>query len=125
MAKGHWTVNVCRYAEQYQCARDFVICKNCYNKHNSTRSRRNNNVKAQRLQDMFSPLLNKHTGEARCVENPLEYHKLQYLNMTDSAHIWIPSWQNKKQNKKKESKKKFIFLVIIAKAAKRNLKFKE
>ncbi len=41
----------------------------------------------QRLQDMFYPLFNKHIGEARCVENPLEYHKLQYLNMSDSAHI--------------------------------------
>ncbi len=45
---------------------------------------------------MFSPSFNENTGEAQCVENPLEDHKLQYLNMSDSAHIWIPSWQSKK-----------------------------
>ncbi len=32
MARGHWKVYVCRYAEWYQCACDFVICENCYNK---------------------------------------------------------------------------------------------
>ncbi len=46
---------------------------------------------------MFNPLLNERTGEAQCVGNRIEYHKLQYLKMSDSAHIWIPSWQNKKQ----------------------------
>ncbi len=45
---------------------------------------------------MFYPLLNKQTGEAQCVENQVEYHKLQYLKMSDSAHILILSWQNKK-----------------------------
>ncbi len=95
MAKGHWRVYVCRYTEWYQCACDFVICENCYNKHNSTRSRQNNNMNTQWLQDMFSPLSNEHTGEVWCAENPLEYHKLQYLNMSDSAHIWIPSWWSK------------------------------
>ncbi len=72
---------------------------------------------------MFSPLINQHTGEVLCVKNQLEYHKLQYLNMSDSAHIWIPLWQSKKwkelQNQKKESKKKFIFLVNVAKAVKK------
>ncbi len=113
MARGHWRMYVCRYAEWYQCACDFVICENCYNKHNSTRSRQNNNVNAQRLQDMFNLLFYKHTGEARCVENPLEYHKLQYLNISDSAHIWIPSWHNKKwkelQNQKKRGKGEIYF----------------
>ncbi len=41
--------------------------------------------------------MNELTGEARCVGNQVEYHKLQYLKMSDSAHIWIPSWHNKKQ----------------------------
>ncbi len=102
-----------RYKERYHCACDFVICEKCYTKHNSTRSSQNNNVNAQRLKDMFYQLLNKLTGEARCVENPLEYHKLQYLNMSDSAHIWIPSWQSKKwkelQNQKKGIKKEIMF----------------
>ncbi len=106
---------VCRYTEQYQYACDFVICENCYNKHNSTRSRQNNDVDAQRLPDMFYPFLNKHTGEAQFVENPLEYHKLQY--------IWIPSWQSKNgkncRTRHKESKKEFIILAIVAKVAKR------
>ncbi len=73
---------------------------------------------------MFPPLFKEHTGEIQCVENSLEYHELQHLNMSDSAHIWIPSWQSKKRKncrtRKKESKKKFIFLVIIAKVAKKN-----
>ncbi len=54
---------------------------------------------------MFYPSLNQHTGEARCVGNPVEYHKLQYLNMSDSAHIWIPSWRNKKQRELEKQKK--------------------
>ncbi len=61
---------------------------------NNTRSRQHNTANAQRLQDMFYPLLNKQTGEAWCVGNEVEYHKLQYLKMSDSAHIWIPSWKN-------------------------------
>ncbi len=56
----------------------------------------NNTVNAQKLQDMFYPLLNKYTGKAQCVENSVEYHNLQYLKMSDSAHIWIPSWWYKK-----------------------------
>ncbi len=72
---------------------------------------------------MFTPLFNGHTNEARCVESPLENHKLQFLTVSDSAHIWIPSWQSKKwkelQNQKKESKKEFIFLVTVAKVAKK------
>ncbi len=51
----------------------------------------------QKLNDMFTPLLHENTGEMQCVKNPLEYHKLQYLKISDSAHIWIPSWWNKKQ----------------------------
>ena len=54
---------------------------------------------------MFYPSLNEHTGEARCVENQVEYHKLQYLKMSDSAHIWIPSWRNKKQRELEKQKK--------------------
>ncbi len=79
MARGHWKVYVCGYAEWYQCACDFVIYENCYNKNTSKKSRQNNNVNAQRLNDMFYPSLSKHTGEVCCVENPLECHKLQYL----------------------------------------------
>ncbi len=55
---------------------------------------------------MFYPFLNKHTGEAQFVENPLEYHKLQY--------IWIPSWQSKKQKNWRTKTTKFISLVIVA-----------
>ncbi len=47
---------------------------------------------------MLIPLLNKHTGEAQCVDDPVEYHKMQYLKMSDSTHIWIPSWRKKKKN---------------------------
>ncbi len=49
---------------------------------------------AQKEQDVFTPLLNENTGEAQSVESPLEYHKLQYHKMSDSTHIWIPSWQS-------------------------------
>ncbi len=91
MKKGHWKVYVCRYAEQFECECDFVICQDCYNKNNNTRSRRYNTTNAQKLHNMFNPLLNEQTGEARCVGNQVEYHKLQYLKMSDSAHIWIPS----------------------------------
>ncbi len=123
MAKGHWRVYVCRYAERYQCACDFVICENCYNKHNSTRSRQNHNANAHKLDDMFNPLFNEHTGEARCVENPIEYHKLQYLNMSDSAHIWIPSWRSKKrielQNQKKGAREEIYFPSDCCKSCKK------
>ena len=98
MAKKDWKVYVCRYAERYNCACDYVICETCYNKNNPSRSRRCANINEQKLYDMFYPLLNEHTGEARCVEDPEEYHKIQYLNMSDSAHIWIPSWRGKKRN---------------------------
>ncbi len=54
-------------------------------------------MNAQKLHDMFNPPLNEQTGEGRCVENPVEYHKLQYLKMSDSAHAWIPSWRVKKR----------------------------
>ncbi len=78
---------------------------------------------------MFYPSLNKHTGEAQCVENPVEYHKLQYLNMSDSAHIWTPSWQSKKQkelqNKKKGVNKEIYFPSDYCKSCKKNLMFKE
>ncbi len=105
MKKGHWKVYVCRYAERFECECDFLICQYCYNKNNNTRSRRHNTTNAQKLQDMFNPLLNEQTGEARCVGNRVEYHKLQYLKMSDSAHIWIPSWRNKKREELKKQKK--------------------
>ncbi len=52
---------------------------------------------------MFYPSLNKHTGEAQWVESPIGYLKLQYLKMSYYAHIWIPSWQKRKelQNQKR------------------------
>ncbi len=50
-------------------------------------SRQNNKANVQKQHNMFNPSLNEHTGEAQCIENPLEYHKLQYLKMSDSAHI--------------------------------------
>ncbi len=66
-------------------------------------------MNAQRLDDMFYPSLNEQTGEVRCVQNPLEYHKLQYLKMSDSAHFWIPLWQSKKwkelQNQKRSERR--------------------
>ncbi len=77
MARGHWKVYVCRYTEQYQFARVFAICENHSNKNNSKKLRRNNNMNAQKQQDMFNPSLNEHTGEVQCVESPLEYHILQ------------------------------------------------
>ena len=46
---------------------------------------------------MFNPLYNEHTSEARCEENPVEYHKIQYLKMSDSAHLWTPSWREKRK----------------------------
>ncbi len=105
MKKGNWKVYVCRYAERFECACDFVICQDCYNKSNNTRSRRHNTANAQKLNDMFNPLLNEHTGEVRCVGNQVEYHKLQYLKMSDSAHIWVPSWRNKNQRELEKQKK--------------------
>lgn len=72
---------------------------------------------------MFNPLINEHTGEARCVENPIEYHKLQYLNMSDSAHIWIPSWRSKKrkelQNQKKGAREEIYFPSDCCKSCKK------
>ena len=107
MKRHNWKVYACRYAERYQCACDFVICENCYNKTNNTKSQQSNSVNAQKLHDMFNPPLNEHTGEGRCVENPIEYHKLQYLKMSDSAHIWIPSWRTRKRSelKKQQNRK--------------------
>ncbi len=52
---------------------------------------------SQKLQKMFYPLLNEQTGEAQCVGNQVEYHKLQYFKISVSAHILIPSWQNKRR----------------------------
>ena len=52
---------------------------------------------------MFNPLLNEQTGETQCVDNQVEYHKLQYLKMSDSAHIWIPLWHNKKWAQKQKT----------------------
>ncbi len=69
MKKGNWKVYVCRYAEQFQCECDFVMCHNCYNQNNNTRTRQNNTANAQMIQDMFNPLLNKQTGEVGCVVN--------------------------------------------------------
>ncbi len=91
MKKGHWKVYVWRYAEQFKCECDFVICQDCYNKNNNTRSRRNNTTNAQKLHNMFNPLLNEQNGEVQYVGNQVECHKLQYLKMSDSAHIWISS----------------------------------
>ncbi len=54
---------------------------------------------------MLYQILNEYTGETRCVGNPVEYHKLQYLKMSDSAHIWIPSWRNKKRRELEKQKK--------------------
>ncbi len=77
---------------------------------------------------MFNPLLNEQTVQARCVGNQVEYHKLQYLNMSDSAHIWIPSWQNKKwtelQKKKNLKMTKLLFPVNAAKVVSKNLKLR-
>ena len=97
MARKNWKVYVCRYAERYQCECDYVICETCYNKSNEARTRRRTISNTKKLHDMFNPLLNEHTGEARCLEDPVEYHKMQYLKMSDSAHIWIPSWREKKR----------------------------
>ncbi len=128
MKKGNWKVYVCRYAEQCQCECDFIVCQDCNNKNNSTRSRQYNTDNAPMLQDMFYPLLNKWTGEALCVGNQVEYHKLQCLKMSDSAHILISSWQNKKrkelQNKKGKSDK-ITFLVNAAKVVSNYLKLKD
>ncbi len=119
MKKGHWKVYVCRYAEQFECECDFVICQDCYNKNNNTRSRRHNTTNAQKLHDMFNPLLNEQTGEARCVGNRVEYHKLQYLKMSDSAHIWIPSWRNKKRAElQKQNKRKNDEITIPSECCK-------
>ncbi len=98
MAKKDWKVYVCRYAERYDCACDIVICETCYNKNNKTRLKHSTNINTQKLHDMFYPLFNEHTGETWCVENPVEYHKIQYLKKSDSAYIWIPSWRGKKRN---------------------------
>ncbi len=54
----------------------------------------------------------------RCVRNQIEYHKLQYLRMSDSAHIWIPSWQNKKQKELKNKKFKMTKLYVPVNVAK-------
>ncbi len=105
MKKGHWKVYVCRYAERFECECDFVICQDCYNKNNNTRSRQHNTSNASKLHNMFNPLLNEQTGEVWCVGNQVEYHKLQYLKLSDSAQIWIPSWQNKKRTKLQKQKK--------------------
>ncbi len=94
LKRGKWKVDMCRYAERYQCACEFVGCQD-YNNKNNTRSRQLNTVIAQRLQNMFNQLLKEHTFEVQCVVNPLVYHKLEYLNMSNFAHIWISSWKNK------------------------------
>ncbi len=96
---------VCKYAERYRCACNFVICANFYNKTNNMKSQCSNSVNAQKLHDMYKPPLNEQTREGWCVENPVEYHKLQYLKMSDSVHIWIPSWCTRKQNELKKQKK--------------------
>ncbi len=98
MTKKNWKVYTCRYAERYQCVYDYVICEHCYNNNNQGRSWQSNSINAQKLNDMINPFFNEHTGEAWCVDNPVEYHKVQYLNMSDSAHIWIPSWRRKKRS---------------------------
>ncbi len=105
MKKGKWKEYVCRYAKRFQCECDFVICQDCCNKNNNTRSTQNNTANAQRLHDMINPLLNRRTDEAQCVENCIEYHKLQHLEISDSAHIWIPSWRNKKQKQLQNKKR--------------------
>ena len=69
MKKGHWKVYVCRYAERFERECHFVICQDCYNKNNNTRSRWHKTTNAQKLHNMFNPLLNEETGEARCVGN--------------------------------------------------------
>ncbi len=106
MKRHKWKVYVCRYAEWYQCSCDFNICANCHNKTNNTRLQHSNSVNAQKLHDMFNPPLDEQTGEGHCVENPVEYHKLQYLKMSDSAHIWIPSWHTKNNKLTKQQKEK-------------------
>ncbi len=117
--KGQWKVYFCRYAERFECKCDFVICQDCYNKNNNTRSRQNNTANAQKLHNMFNPLLNEQTVQARCVGNQVEYHKLQYLKMSDSAYIWIPSWRNKKRAElQKQKKVKLTKLLSPVNAAK-------
>ncbi len=78
---------------------------------------------------MFNPLINKRTGEAQCVGYCIEYHKLQYLKMSDSVHIWIPSWQNKKQkelqNQNKVKVTKLLSPVNAAKVVSKKLKLRE
>ncbi len=75
---------------------------------------------------MFNPLLNEQTGEAQCVGNRLEYHKLQYLKMSDSSHIWIPLWRNKQQTElqKQKNVKRMNLLspVNAVKVVSKNLK---
>ncbi len=124
MARGKWKVYVCRHAEQYQRAYDFITCQDYCNKNNKSRSQHNNNVNAQTQHSMFSPLLNEHTGKVQCVENDIEYHKLQYLKMSDSTHIWIPSWQNKNQkeiqNPNKGKSKEICFSSDCCKSFKKS-----
>ncbi len=96
---------MCRYAEQYHCVCDFVVCQDCYDKNNNSRSRQCNTAHVQKPQVLFYWLLNEQTSEAQCVGNWVEYHKLQYLKISDSAHIWIPSWQNKKQKELQNEKR--------------------
>ncbi len=79
--------------------------------------------------DMNYPLLNDHTREVQCLENLVEYHKLQYVEMSDSAYIWIPLWQNKKQKQLQSQKQgKFeetIFPSDCCKSFLTNLRFQE
>ncbi len=75
---------------------------------------------------MFNPLLNEQTDEAQYVGNQVEYHKLQYLKVSDSAHIWNPLWRNKKwtelQKQKKVKMTKSLSAVNAAKVFSKNLK---
>ncbi len=100
---------MCQYTERYNCASDYVICETCYNKNNQARSQRSANINEQKLYDMFYPLLNEHTGEARCVEDPEEYHKIQYLNMPDSEYIWSGKKRNELQKQTSRKNERITF----------------
>ncbi len=64
-----------------------LMCENYYNKINKTKSQCDNSMNAQMQHGMFYPLLNKHSGEACCIENLAEYHKLLYLELPYPANV--------------------------------------
>ncbi len=63
--------------------------------------------------DMLNPMFNNCTDEAHCVEKPVEYLKMQYLEMSDSASSWWHKYQSISETK--NILMNFISLVILAK----------